>query len=124
MQCYSHNSTSAVGICRACGKGLCPACAREIKVGIVCSDPCREFVETQTEMTERAKRVYSMGEHRQKFPGPALIFILMGVLMLAVGGVSALSNIFDAIVPGGMGFIFLVAAFIAWRRAKFTGLTY
>ena len=122
MQCFAHATVAAVGICRACGKGICRDCAREGAHGIVCSDPCQDFVDTQYEMVERAKRVYGMGSARQRFPGPAIIFILFGLFMIAVALVTGWNAPLDGLVPGGMGLIFLLGAAIIWRRLRYTGL--
>ena len=122
MQCFNHASTSAVGICRACGRGVCAACARDNPHGIVCSDRCQEFVDIQLEMVERAKRVYAIGGNKQRFPGMAIIFILFGALMLAIALFSAHSYPLDWLAPGAFGLIFLIGAWIIWRRMKYTGL--
>jgi hypothetical protein len=122
MQCFSHRSAVAVGVCRACGRGVCPDCARQGAFGIVCSDPCAEFVATQIEMIERAKRVYAMGGHRQRFPGPAIIFILMGVVSLVFGVTASLHDFSDGAFPIALGVVFLIGAAIVWRRYRFTGL--
>ena len=85
MLCFNHPSAPAFGICRTCGKGVCPACVKPDPRGLVCSDPCREFMETQYEMIERARRVYNLGAHKQRFPVNALIPLMMGVAMLGFG---------------------------------------
>jgi hypothetical protein len=67
MQCFLHRDVAAVGICRTCGKGICPACAREIDRGIVCSEACAQFAIVTRELQDRAKRIYSIGT-RPKIP--------------------------------------------------------
>jgi hypothetical protein len=67
MQCFLHQDVAAVGICRTCGKGICPACAREIDRGIVCSEACAQFAIVTRELQDRAKRIYSIGT-RPKIP--------------------------------------------------------
>jgi len=41
MNCWRHRDRVAVGVCRACGKGLCAeGCAREGDDGLHCDDAC------------------------------------------------------------------------------------
>jgi len=40
MNCYRHPPLPAVGICRACGKGLCSGCAADEPFGLACRDCC------------------------------------------------------------------------------------
>jgi hypothetical protein len=36
MKCYCHLEEEAVGTCKSCGKGLCPACAVDLGKGLAC----------------------------------------------------------------------------------------
>src|SRR5436305_10275861 len=36
MKCYYHNERDAVGICRACSRGLCPDCISDLGLAIAC----------------------------------------------------------------------------------------
>lgn len=40
MKCYHHPDRDAVGVCRACGRGLCSACAVDLHRGLACPGPC------------------------------------------------------------------------------------
>jgi len=40
MKCFYHQTTDAVGICRNCSRGVCPACAAEIADGLACRGIC------------------------------------------------------------------------------------
>jgi hypothetical protein len=40
MECFSHPSSQAVGICKSCGKAVCRACAKDLGFAIACSDSC------------------------------------------------------------------------------------
>jgi hypothetical protein len=43
MKCYRHREDEAVGVCVACGKGLCAElCSHESDLGIHCDEPCAE----------------------------------------------------------------------------------
>ena len=124
MQCFVHHEVAAVGICRTCGKGICPACAREIDKGIVCSEACAQFVTDNQAIVDRAKRVYSIGV-KSKIPLGAWFFGTMGVVML---GIAALFLWTDphgwpvAAYPGAFGLLLVVFAVFVWRRYRAVGL--
>jgi hypothetical protein len=42
MNCFRHRNATAVGVCRACGKGLCGDCLVEVPYGLACRDSCEE----------------------------------------------------------------------------------
>ncbi len=43
MKCYRHREREAVGVCAACGKGLCAdACAHDGAAGLHCDDACAQ----------------------------------------------------------------------------------
>lgn len=37
MDCYYHDETAAVAVCRSCGKGLCRACGVDVGQGVACA---------------------------------------------------------------------------------------
>ena len=125
MQCYSHRDLVAVGICKSCGKGLCPSCAREIPTGLVCSDACADSVEINRQIVERAKGVYSIGRN-PKIPVGAWFFGVTGPLCVGIavalwwGDPSSwpLVSYF-----GGVGVLFSAFAMLIWRRYRALGLS-
>jgi hypothetical protein len=44
MRCYYHHDSEAVGTCKNCGRGLCPACVAEVENGLACQHRCEEEV--------------------------------------------------------------------------------
>ena len=44
MKCYVHPNVDAVGICRACYRGLCHDCAKEFRRSLACRDRCEDRV--------------------------------------------------------------------------------
>jgi hypothetical protein len=40
VQCFTHQDQTAVGVCRTCGRGLCPACTAEVEGGLACAGRC------------------------------------------------------------------------------------
>lgn len=47
MKCFRHPDFDAVGVCRACGKGVCAAtCAVETESGLTCGEACARRLAT------------------------------------------------------------------------------
>ena len=40
MECFYHAASSAVGVCKSCGRGLCRGCATEVANGLACPGRC------------------------------------------------------------------------------------
>lgn len=51
MKCYNHPDIDAVGMCKACNKGVCITCAQDENSGIACSKDCA----SKTELTKLSK---------------------------------------------------------------------
>ena len=124
MQCFLHHDAAAVGICRTCGKGICPACARETASGIVCSDACADLADVNRQMVERARRLYSIGV-KQKIPLGAWFFGIAGALALVIAVLLLWSDPNGwpiAAYCGGIGVLFLGFSVFTWRRYRAVGL--
>jgi hypothetical protein len=44
MKCYKHQQAYAVGICKKCNKGICPACVIDSAAGIACKENCANSI--------------------------------------------------------------------------------
>ena len=42
MRCYYHHVRPAVGVCRACGRGVCEECAADLNRALACRGRCEE----------------------------------------------------------------------------------
>ena len=42
MRCFTHQDKEAVGICKACGKGICAGCTADLGHSIACKSSCEE----------------------------------------------------------------------------------
>jgi len=38
MKCYNHHDRDAFGVCKACGKGLCLECLKQVNGVILCKN--------------------------------------------------------------------------------------
>ena len=88
MECFKHENTSAVGICKSCNKAVCRDCAIEIPNGLACSDECAHYISELNEMNERGLKIYGIGKHKSKMPATGVIvwFLLALVMWLAFLG--------------------------------------
>ncbi len=55
MECFYHESQSAVGICKSCQRGLCRTCAVEVKNGIACSGACEAEAEKLDRLVQQSE---------------------------------------------------------------------
>jgi hypothetical protein len=53
VNCFYHPGVCAVGICKSCGKGLCPDCATDLGKGLACRNQCEADVTALRELTAR-----------------------------------------------------------------------
>jgi hypothetical protein len=44
VKCFHHPDVDAVGLCKACGKGLCRSCAVDMGQGLACANSCEVAV--------------------------------------------------------------------------------
>ncbi len=85
MNCFTHPETAAVGICKACCKGLCPACAVEMDGAISCGGECETYIEQlnkvirESSTSSSAAFVVANRQVRQQ----GIILIFFGIAFLA-----------------------------------------
>lgn len=83
MNCFYHNDTSAVGICKACNKGICIECATDLKHSLACKNKCEkqaQLIEKIIQMSGEAVR-----SSMRTFFTVSLIFIVPGLIFLFFG---------------------------------------
>jgi len=91
MHCFNHPRNDAVGICRACGKGICADCIVPTEHGLTCSPKCSDRSEAVDAMIDRNLKlsapVGSMWQRtgnvylvmRRVYIGIGVVVILFGV---------------------------------------------
>ena len=83
MHCFNHTSTTAVGICKACSKGICVDCAVDVQNGIACRDSCEDEVRYLNSLIHQSDNVKSKSEKLLSVASP-----VGGIMFsLAAGGV-------------------------------------
>jgi hypothetical protein len=98
MHCFNHPTNPAVGICKYCNKGVCPACAADTGHGLACHGLCETEVQTIHEIVSLNKRV--VRNAKTSYGRSALFVLFAGLIFIALGVILAASTI--------MGYLFMV----------------
>jgi hypothetical protein len=77
MNCYNHETISAVGACKHCLKGLCKTCAQDCGYGLCCSDQCKSELLSFRDMMEKSKIIY--GQKGRRFPVMTIMSLGLGI---------------------------------------------
>jgi len=80
MKCFVHHNSDAVGTCRACNKGLCPACATDLGHSICCAGDCETKARTLHSQVQQSAVVLS-AQRRNRFLAP-IFFIGAGAIFI------------------------------------------
>jgi len=80
VNCFNHRTASAVGICKSCGKGVCPACASDTGHGLACLDSCEDRVALLGRMVDNNARVLRAANAQTRSSG--LFAVVLGVAFL------------------------------------------
>jgi hypothetical protein len=124
MECFAHPGTSAVGVCKSCGKAACRACVKDFGYAIACSDRCATEVEAAQAMTEKSKHVYRLSTDTYKVATGVIMWVLFGVFFTGFGIYQSIQKHELDLFLLSFGCVSLVYAFVVYRRTKDTGLRY
>ncbi len=75
MNCFKHNQTSSVGVCRYCFKGVCSECAIDFEDGVACSEYCLEKAKATVQVVSNTV-LAQRGAKKGRFIGPSFLTIL------------------------------------------------
>ena len=120
MRCFNHADVDAVGLCRACAKGLCHDCATDLSFGLACKDKHEPEVHASHNLLERSKNLLQTNM-RAKYLAPVvfgisgLVFISNGTGLFHGPGSSPLDPF--QIILGATFFVFALALTFINRRA-------
>ena len=104
MDCYYHDETTAVAVCRSCGKGLCRACGVDVGQGVACAGcetDARQLIE------------YLQGHMKLGATGATIIRASRGGTLIQ-GGFVALSGLGIGLLLYPTAGMFLGAVFILY----------
>ena len=124
MNCHLHIDVAAIGICKICGRGICPSCARPSERAISCSAECETQAILLDTMNQQALKIYGVGAaSKQAWPTNAVMPAIMGLGFLAWSAYDFFTV--RTIMSGYMGFmgaLFLFGAWFGWRKYREHGL--
>jgi hypothetical protein len=118
MHCYNHAERNAVGTCKACHKGLCVECAKDLGFGLSCHGAHEQRIAEVEELISRNASVQRVAG-RAKFAAPAF-YIFMGLVFAGYGLFFTRNSEFMVILGAGFlafGFYVLVTNLRAFSPA-------
>ena len=105
MNCFTHRSLAAVGICKSCGKALCPDCAADTGHGLACKNACEARVLLTNQIVECQARVLRVANAQVRTAG--VFTCVIGLMILVLAGSSYVwENLLLAIFFGVFGVVF------------------
>jgi hypothetical protein len=117
VRCYNHSDKDAIGICRACGKGLCTGCVVDLGFGLSCRGEHETRVAASDALVSRATQVQDAAG-RAKYAAPAF-FAFSGIVMGSYGLMQHRTDLFLVVLGGG--FLVFGAFLLAINRRAYRG---
>jgi len=114
MNCFNHPDIPAIGICKACSKGLCLECATDLDHGLACKNKHEESVNTINSILSKNARITSTAR-KSTLIGPS--FLLFMGLVLIGSGLFARSSVQWEPVLIGSGFVVFSVVTFFYNRA-------
>lgn len=113
MNCFNHPDKVAIGICKACGKGLCSECVTDLGYGLACKDKHEKAVESVSTMIAREMKI------QESAPKDVLItpifFFFMGFAFVSVSYYSGYGFMDIGFIAGAGIMVFSVITFLRNR---------
>jgi hypothetical protein len=90
VKCFYHRDVDAIGLCKACSKGLCGTCAVDVGSGLACRESCVELVRNINELVERNIRISPaseqlLGKQPRVYLVTGVFAMLGGILFIVLG---------------------------------------
>jgi hypothetical protein len=92
LKCFHHPTDDAVGLCKACGKGVCRVCAVDLGEGLACADSC-EVAARDLIMQIRVSRE-ALKSTPSIYKTQSTVGFLAGGTFLSIGAATLLTPIF------------------------------
>lgn len=125
MKCFYHQDRDAVGICKSCGRGLCPECAVDLKTGLACKGRCEDearaligLIQTNIQSAHKVKAL--LRKSRSAGLALAALYIALGIVFLA-WGLTSEGVQFTAIIGALFGIYGIHCAVSAFTTPKDRG---
>ncbi len=114
MKCFNHPSVEAVGICKACCKGLCVECAVDLGHGLACNSGHVAEVENLNALITSNTRITAVNT-KGKFLVP-VFYAFLGITFFGYGLASSRASILT-IVTGAGCLLFALFTFAGNQKA-------
>lgn len=119
MNCYYHTSNPAVGLCKACGRGICNECATDIENGLACTGKCEARAKLINELTDWSEAVRNKGfsTTSKAFRDNALGMGAQGAIFAVIGAIGLRLHP-AAFILIALGLIYIFWGLMSYRRSK------
>ncbi|MDP1737434.1 MAG: hypothetical protein Q8L23_08335 [Caulobacter sp.] len=123
MRCFYHQDAEAIGLCKLCSRGLCPACATETDDSLACKNRHEAQVEQITMLIKRNAEVNGRSGAFQAamllvYGAGALAFTAFSIRAFMQGG-EEIGTGFISLLPAGVLGI-CAAANLKWLLVRRT----
>jgi hypothetical protein len=116
MNCFNHPNIPAVGICKACGKGLCCDCTADLGHGLACKGRHESEVENLNMIISKNTKIFSSARiHTMLLP---MFLIFTGSVFTGFGYFSK-NGVTDFAFILGIGFLMFGVSMFARNLALF-----
>jgi hypothetical protein len=124
MNCFTHHDRAAVGICKSCGKGICPECLAELPNGLACKGSCEARVGLMNRALDSRAAVLSAATADGKTSGMSSLFIGVAFGVFAAWWYVRDSDMLMTTFFGVLGCVFLIVGVSKLKtKAKFAMTT-
>ncbi len=116
MKCFYHRDADAVGVCKACNKGLCDTCAVDVGGGLACRESCVDQVRRINELVQRNIRISPTSE--ALLAKQASGYLIAGAFAIVAGSVFAVIALnMEGVFRTGMAGIGVLVVLLGLRQA-------
>lgn len=117
MDCFQHAGTAAIGLCKHCAKGLCPACAADLGFGLACRGSHEAEVSDAHALWLHCQRM--QGTQRSLRSLTPMYFLVIGAIMIGYDLHAGARTVTSSIALGLVfAFVGVVVALKMWRAPQ------
>ena len=123
MNCYHHQDTVSVGVCRHCFRGVCSACAVSFDDGLACRGKCEEkakqlviYLQKSIKSAESYQKIYASSS--KTLLASSLFFISIGLVYMALPWFYGRDDGGWSYIVGGIFLSFGIAVALRGRELK------
>ena len=113
MKCFTHQGKDAVGVCKACSKGICSECAEDLGHSLACKSSCEEQAHLLDAAIQRSVTTIKATKRNRNFQPAFLAAMGAGFVYYGMDKYPR----YEFILMMGIGFlIFAGVNFFAMRK--------